>query len=568
MKKLALIFMIILSASVIFAGCGEPEKQVVIEYGESYTVPFYEDSSYTLKNSKGELVNLENYTFFVDDFDGYTLNIKGEKSVNIKYNVVDTTAPVITSEYAFKNVYAINQKISLPTITVKDKADFSPQISYSVKSDSDGEELAVAQGGFTPTAFGQYTLTVSATDESGNTAKKEVYYNLLEKEDKLTSVVANFSGKNGVNHVANERGMTTFYDTTVKYGNEYGSTALHINGDNWFQASFQLNSPAKYDLSQTKGFGFRVFNSLNSDVLLGVNWCWIFSLPQGEWAEVFIPYSEYGKMSEVDAPMFAGKSSIKDITGLFFAFYNQGGSGLSVGNLYISDMYSIDYSGVNTLIDYSEELAQTTISEDNLMQFKSFFKAYETLTEVDKGTISGYDVVMNNYIAYMVNKYHAENYQNTYISFSSELYKEQVSIENASSRINANRPITDGTYTQTNTLELTSASAWSITIRPDFFLTVENFDKIYFYVWAEDYSTFTSDYKFYIQYVNDPMGVAELDIELTPNAWTKVEIDLGGKPFGGGVLDIYCSENNGKPWYSMMPTGVEFRISDIIGVNK
>lgn len=567
MKKLSLILMIIISVSVMFTGCSEPEKQITIEYGESYTVPFYEDSIYTLKNSKGKAVDLENYTFFADDFGGYTLSIDGENSVTIKYNVVDTTAPAITSEYSFKNVYSVNQKVNLPKITTKDNADFSPQISYSVKNDSDGIELSVSDGGFIPVAFGQYTLTVSATDESGNTATKEIYYNVLANEDKLTSVIANFSGKNGVNHIANERGLNAVYDKTVKYGNEYGSTALHINGDSWFQASFQLNSPAIYDLSQTKGFGFRIFNSLNTDVLLGINWCWIFSLPQGEWTEIFIPYSEYGKMGEIDASMFAEKSSIKDITGLFFAIYNQGGSGLSVGNLYLSDMYVIEHIGLNALKDYSEELAKTTVSDGNLTQFKSFFKAYKTLTEVSKGNITYYDTVMNNYITYMVEKYQVENYQSTYVSFSSEVCKEQVAIENASSRINGNRPIFDVAYEQTNTLELTSASAWSITLRTDFFLTAESFDKISFYVWAEDYSTFTSEYKFYIQYVNDTMGVAVLDIALTPNAWTKVEIDLGGKPFDGGVLDIYCSENDGKPWYSMMPAGVEFRISDIIGVN-
>lgn len=559
MKKSAIILVLLLLFTAMFAGCGGQSMEVTIEYGESYSVPFYSGCSYTLKDSKGKEVELFNHTFFAEDFDGYTLSIGGSKNLTINYKVVDNTAPVIRSEYPFKFVYELNKKVELPTINVTDNASGNSNVTYKITNDKDGTELNVENGGFIPTAYGQYTLTVSATDEKGNVGKKEVYYNVTSDYNELTSVIANFSGKNGVNHIVNERGFNVSYSDQVKYANEMGSTALYVNGDNWFQANFQLHAPIMYDLTNTKGFGLNVYNSLNADIFMAINWTFVYTLPKGQWTEIFIPAKEYGEFAECDAPLFSVKSNIDDITGMYFALYTADKTGLSKGNVYFSDMYVVNDISTSGIANYAQALSSETVTEDNISKIKTFFKVYDSLTATVQSNITAYSEVYSKYVDYMIDKYQVTDYQDTYISFSNEIGLSQTVITNAGFEINDKKTLFSGE----KTLELISASAWYIQIDTEFFLTEENFDKLSFYVWVPEYSNYKGDFKFYLNYLNETTGVTQE--KSLVSGWNQVEIDLNGN-FKDGYFNIYCGID--KPWEDMLPSGLEFRITDIKGINN
>ena len=557
MKKSALILVFLLVLTAMFASCGGQTTEVTIEYGESYSVPFYSGCSYTLKNSKNKEIELYNYTFFVDDFGGYTLSIGG-KNLTIHYKVVDSTAPIIRSEYPFKFVYKLNEKVVLPTINVTDNSNGETNVSYKLTNDNDGAEVSVQNGGFIPTEYGQYTLTVSATDEKGNMAKKEVYYNVTSDYNELTSVIANFSGKNGVNHIVNERGINVSYNDQVKFANEMGSTALYVNGDSWFQVNFQLHAPLIYDLTNTKGFGLNVYNALNTDIFMTINWAFVYTLPKGQWTEVFIPAKEYGKFATCDSPMFSAKSDIDDITGMYFALYTADGTGLSKGSVHFSDMYVVNDISTNGLANYAQELSTEVVTENNMTKIKTFFKVYNSLSANVQASVTAYDAVYANYVDYMIDKYQVTDYQDTYISFSNEIGLAQTVITNAGFEINDEKSLFSGE----KTLELISASAWYIQIDTEFFLTDNEYNKISFYVWAPEYSTYKGDYKFYLNYLNETEGVTQE--KSLVSGWNHVEIDLNGG-FKDGYFNIYCGVN--KAWEDMLPSGLEFRITDIKGVN-
>ncbi len=98
-------------------------------------------------------------------------NLKGElQNVTVKYEVVDTTAPVIESIDTI-TIYVNTELNLLDYVKVKDNYDESPTITI--------------EGDFDNTTVGTYELSAKVTDSSNNTATKGFVVSVVKKDEPI-----------------------------------------------------------------------------------------------------------------------------------------------------------------------------------------------------------------------------------------------------------------------------------------------------------------------------------------------------------------------------------------------
>ena len=200
MKKIksffCLILCMLLTLCVPLSACApstsEPTNVVLLDFtdetetvglGEDYELPkgvaFDEAGndyrvSYEVKDSKGESVQILNGKFKVKEMGEAkyvitaTAKITDEQSLTrkITLNVIDRTGPNITIEptaFAF-----VGEEYTISGVEVSDNSGETVAPSYKVTKKSDGSEVAVENGKFTPDSKGEYTLEVTAKDSTGN----------------------------------------------------------------------------------------------------------------------------------------------------------------------------------------------------------------------------------------------------------------------------------------------------------------------------------------------------------------------------------------------------------------
>ena len=190
----------------------------------------------TVLNSKGEKTSVIAGEFEVADLNGYTIeytlqinsqDIRTRKTV---LKVVDDSAPKISISLP---TGFVNQKYTIPAITVSDLSGENIKPSYVVYSVADESKtpISLKNGAFTPKTKGTYAVEITAKDSSGNIGKivKEFGIradspeNILENFDHESSLLnsingaenqewlENFEGRQGVVHIKGTSAEKTAY---------------------------------------------------------------------------------------------------------------------------------------------------------------------------------------------------------------------------------------------------------------------------------------------------------------------------------------------------------------------
>ncbi len=122
-------------------------------------------------------VALINQKFKATDINGYTLTFTvadGETSKEcvIRLGVKDTQAPTFSIQGTSGAVVLLNEEVAIPECIVNDASSDSLTATYTVK-DVNGSAVEVTDGKFTAATVGDYTITYTASDASGNEGKKD-----------------------------------------------------------------------------------------------------------------------------------------------------------------------------------------------------------------------------------------------------------------------------------------------------------------------------------------------------------------------------------------------------------
>ena len=210
--------------------------------GENYVLPsgvaFDADGNdykvvYEVKDSKGEKVSVLNGRFKVKELGKakyvitcYAQIAEGKYVTRtITLDVVDRAAPVISNEtmpFAF-----VGMEYTIQGIKINENTDEEITPIYQV-FDTDGEEVPVADGKFTPTKKGVYELKITATDSSNNTGEKTV--SIYVREPMGDYVLENFNDEYGLPVFSVKQAMLT--EDNVVYHETYDPTPNDTaNGD-------------------------------------------------------------------------------------------------------------------------------------------------------------------------------------------------------------------------------------------------------------------------------------------------------------------------------------------------
>ncbi len=559
-KKVLAILIILINIAFLMSGCKDNglHYEYIAEYGQNFTLPYYGKGSYELFDSNSNSINNYNRSFIVDDINGYTIRYKGEqRSINACIKVVDSTGPVIVTDYEIKYAVKNGEKIVFPNIAVFDAYDKDPQVEKSL--DYNGENYAYTSDGFIPDEYGVYTLNVSARDNSGNISIKKVVYQIVKDEFGLTDVIAAFSDIHGLTHIGNKRGFDIAFSNELYYGQEGGSTELTVNGDEWFAPNFCLRNLIKTDLSCAGGIYFRIYNGLSKNICFSINWAYAFSLSAGKWNDIFISKNDFEKMQQTRTEMFLEKSDISNINGLYFAFYSYDGDGLEKGSLYLSNIYELPDYSVNELNAIIQNFPQT-FTDDDIHPFKRIRKSYGLLSEIQSTQIIGYGILLNNYYEYLIEKHNVIPNNGTLLYFDSELGKEQIECDGCETNYTETVYCNQNGRDETGSLEVKTLGSWSAKIKFDLILseTEKSYENAEVYIKCPYYE----GYSFYVNYVNDKIGqIMQYDLA---EGWNRIEVNINQRGIAEGCLEIYCGKY--EKWDNPIPAGINFYLSSVIGL--
>lgn len=183
-------------------------KVVAVKDGREFEVEI------SVLDSRDQEVELINKKFRATDADGYTLVFTatdGEESDSARVSVLvtDTKAPTFSFKEVSGFVSILGEEVTVPECTVIDASSDALTATYTVK-DSAGNEVSVENGKFTTSVTGDYTITYTATDPSGNigtkdfivSCKKAVVLNGFEEAADLGWVQFDVAAKDAVSEPA------------------------------------------------------------------------------------------------------------------------------------------------------------------------------------------------------------------------------------------------------------------------------------------------------------------------------------------------------------------------------
>ncbi len=540
-------------------------KNYDIEYGTTYTVPYFDGCTYSLKNSKGEDVELLQNDFYVDDKAGYTLNITGDVNLQYVYRVVDKTAPEIRSSFAYKYVKADEASIALPSVTCKDAYDGEIQPSYKVFYD--GGEVAVENGSFANQGVGVYELSVTAKDAAGNEAKEVISYNVTNDVSSL-KVIGAFDTPYGVEHIGNARGLTASYSEDFAYAGESGSTKLYVNGDQYFVPAFILHNLGDADMSDSAGFSFSVYNDLDIEASFTVNWIKNYVLPSKQWTTVSFTKEKYDELMndewfiENSNLIYGaeGRTDISNIDGMYLAFFTQDGTGLKKGNFYISNMYEIPKY---TATQFDAEItALKALPEEDLSLdiVKKHMDIYSFMDLGEQGKVTTYGALQKMYKEYLFKG--VTIVEDKLFYFDEEVGARQVSTGKNNDYGNpcSVAYTTEKAYgTEKGSLKFTNLASWNAHLQfTSPYGDTTAYSSIYFYVYVD--SSIPLAYT-----ILDGHGYSSADqtdaVAIPSNEWVRIEMPLTSGL--GSLSEIYFHD---VTWNNTVPATATIYFSAVYGV--
>lgn len=396
-----------LTVAVLAAACNDNEKTSVlraeytVDYGDSFVLPVT-DCELTVKDSKGNVVEIYDGRFPAYDLNGYTIEAEGQDAPS-KVIVVDREAPEIDLSFEYKRIEGTESEVRFPLISAKDNVDGTTETEITLKNQK-GEDVAFTDNTFVPKEFGMYNLNIKSADSSGNVAEKEVFFDVIEKTLGIKAVVGAYDSVYGPKQVKSVKGFTPKYSEEVSLPGERGSTKLEFNGDEVFAPTFRLTKLVENDVSDYNGIMMSIYNDSNQTANMTINWVFSYSLQPKQWTEIYIPASSYDRFGSGGNEITKDKVSAESLENMYFEIYSASAGGFDGMDLYLSEFYAIksmepeDFDAVIEKMSYPE-------TEEELAEYELMIRCYEQFSTEEKLQIKKYNDLQKNYWEYMLNTY-------------------------------------------------------------------------------------------------------------------------------------------------------------------
>ncbi len=329
-----------------------------IEYGVAYSVPYGAGVEASVTDPSGKRVSIVNDQFIPDKDGTYKLVVKsaeGNKVTNLV--VTDTTAPVIKTDYIIR--YAeVGDAVTLPETIVSDNRDKNLTCEAFVRSGDTDTKLTAD---YTFPEVGNYEIVLKSKDAKGNGAEKVITYSVVEKYSDKASIIAEFTQKRGLDHIADKNGINATYQKAIKRAGEEGAVKITSNGTNRSgDDSFKLVNVADYDISNKYALYINVYNPNSYAVRFVLNNSVEIFLKPDRWNEVFV--SDLTLLEEEN-----GDNAIS------LAYSNKNINGLTVRlgdyeknsntSVYLSDLYAFPFADAEAIETRISRLPEVFTSE-------------------------------------------------------------------------------------------------------------------------------------------------------------------------------------------------------------
>ncbi len=371
----------------------ESEKTADYVLGDIYVLDYAVDDvngarhfyDATVKNSVGNVVQVVNHEFVIEDVNGYTvyysISISGvvyRRKVII--DVIDQTAPTVVSPSFYTGF--VGEEYNLPEIIVNDDFDGSmtPEIKV-YKKGNENNPITVTNNKFTPTSVGSHVLKVTSTDSAGNTLAKEFEFSIrnfvdisvLENFDDQSSIVNSingdqtrqewleeFQGRNGVVHVKGSSAEKSyFYFKFLRQKEEYafsefGSIIVSAyvvitQGDGTGASVYQTTSDGQFDYDNN-GDGL-----IDETIIDGVgDGCTAHvGVEAGKWVDIEIRKNNFGEWDT-----FISEATGANGTQLFWSWTKYADfyiDEIRYENPMVLEKFSSEASALNSLTDKANQ---------------------------------------------------------------------------------------------------------------------------------------------------------------------------------------------------------------------
>ncbi len=397
LSKIIIAILLLVMIIPVTACSNNGETTENIEYGVAYTLPYGAEVSVTAPN--GKRVNIVNDQFIPDQDGTYKLVVKsaeGNKVTNLV--VTDTTAPVIKTNYIIR--YAqVGDAVALPEVIVSDNHDKNLTYEAFVRSGDTDTKLTAD---YTFSKVGNHEIVLKSKDAKGNEAEKSITYSVVEKYSDKASIIAEFTQRRGLEHIANKNGVNATYQKAIKRAGEEGAVKITSNGLNKnSDDSFTLVNLADYDLSDKYALYMNVYNPNSYNIKFVLNGSVKIFLKPDCWNEVFVSdLTLLEGENEDDASTLAYTS--KNINGLTIKL--SGYDKNSNTSVYFSDLYAFPYADSEAMEERIARLPEVFTSEV-MDEVNMLNKHLSSMPVGNKEQISNYGSYTQRLNAFYAEKY-------------------------------------------------------------------------------------------------------------------------------------------------------------------
>ena len=398
LSKIIIAILLLVMIIPVTACSNNSETTENIEYGVAYSLPYGAEVEVSVTAPNGKRVNIVNDQFIPDQDGTYKLVVKsaeGNKVTNLV--VTDTTAPVIKTNYIIR--YAqVGDAVDLPEVIVSDNHDKNLTYEAFVRSGDTDTKLTAD---YTFSKVGNHEIVLKSKDANGNEAEKSITYSVVEKYSDKASIIAEFTQKRGLEHIANKNGVNATYQKAIKRAGEEGAVKITSNGSNKDgYDSFSLVNVADYDLSNKYALYMNVYNPNSYSIEFVLNGSLKFFLKPERWNEVFVSDLTLLEDSKNNAISLAYDN--ENINGLMIGF--GGYEKNSNSSVYLSDLYAFPFADPEAMEERIARLPEVFTS-DIMDEIIMLNKHLSSMPAGNKEKISNYGSYSQRLNAFYATEY-------------------------------------------------------------------------------------------------------------------------------------------------------------------
>lgn len=333
MKRILILILSVVCSGLAlsFSACsvGQNSEKIEANAGE---INYFANASASYSCEDDSMI-ISGNKFIPTQAKEYTVSVhSGKVKGKILVRASDRLAPEISVPAPFKYVKT-GDKVVLEA-ECKDAVCGTVTPDVTVQNPT-GQSVAVENGSFTASTEGEYTVTFTAEDASGNKSTETVV--VCANDNDRTGVFAPLETKWGSQQFFRHYNMYNEYSTEIKREGELGSTKITFTSDltPWNGVIFFKNTLIP-DLSEYKTMRFWVYNEATEQMPLRVNWInRIYWLAPNEWTEITV--------SVADLKQQCFNASIRDFwyledaNGMLLCFYDSQNS-FPRFNIYLSNI--------------------------------------------------------------------------------------------------------------------------------------------------------------------------------------------------------------------------------------